>query len=127
MTDAVGTFLEGSPAVFVAATVLVLAVAGVWLVGRALATAGEGFSINWQVGGFGTPARGWRMSGPLTQLLAGLALAALAAVVAPVVGSLSAEKTRAAAGRPSTPALPAESRPSAPPAEALAPASAVTR
>ncbi len=72
-------WLAAVPALLLALAAAGMALAGVALVWRVFVPGSEeGFSLRWQVGGFGAPARGWRLSTPLTQLLAGLALVALA-------------------------------------------------
>ena len=70
------------PGLLLALAVLVLAVVGASLVWQAFKDdSSEGFSLRWQVGGFGGPGRGWRLSTPLARLLAGLVLVALAVVL----------------------------------------------
>lgn len=61
-----------------ALTSLIVAAAGAALVWSAFTDAAqEGFALRWQVGGFGGPSQGWRLSMPLARLIAGLALATL--------------------------------------------------
>lgn len=116
MSDVLARFIDGLPALLVAVASLVLAVAGVWQVARALgaAAAGEGFSVYWQVGGFGTPGRGWCMSAPLTRLLAGLTLVALGAAMAPAVGSVAPGKPAGAAAASAASSAASGAAPAAP-------------
>jgi hypothetical protein len=129
VSDVLGRFIEGQPALLVALVTLLLASTGVWQIARALgaAAAGEGFSVYWQVGGFGTPGRGWRVSAPLVQLLAGLTLVTLAVAVAPSAGSVAAIKAKPTTAPASAAQASSASSPSAPSAGASAPASAASR
>ena len=75
-------FLVQLPNVLLALTAMIVALSGIRLVLAAFAvqadgSAAEGFALRWQVGGFGAPAQGWRLSVPLVRLLAGLGLVAL--------------------------------------------------
>lgn len=133
MTDMLGRITDGLPAVLVAATALVLAAAGVWQIWRAMGrAASEGFAVYWQVGGFGTPGRGWRVSLPLMQLLTGLALVAASTALVPTVSpGLTGKGNAAVSAAPaaSSASSPAPSSSASAPAAAgaSAPASAASR
>ncbi|CAN5162909.1 hypothetical protein BH11PSE10_BH11PSE10_17150 [soil metagenome] len=70
--------LADMPGALYALTSLIVCAAGLVLIWFAFMDAtDEGFAVCWQVGGFGGPSQGWRLSMPLARLIAGLSLVAL--------------------------------------------------
>ncbi len=94
------------PNVLLALTAMIVALSGIRLVLAAFAApiddaAAEGFALRWQIGGFGTPERGWRLTAPLVRLLAGMGLVALGVALAMALMPLDeATHVRQAAKQP---------------------------
>ncbi len=75
--------LADLPAALYALSALIATAGGFALVWFAFTDAAdEGFALRWQVGGFGGPSRGWRLSTPLARLIAGLTLVTLGVALA---------------------------------------------